>query len=286
MYSLLLLMIFFWALNFIVARIALREFPSLLAASLRALLAGLVLLPVYLWKGRQYDHAPWTARDIPLMLLLGITGVTLNQVLFLVGLERTSTGHAAIITGLMPLQVLMLSAAMRLERLNGLRILGMAVALSGVGLLQTVRGGNSNATFLGDLLIFLSGTMFATFAVLGKKLTARHGGLTVNTFAFLGGAIMLMPVMIWQGLKFDFGSVALQGWLSLLYMAVFPSALAYLIFYYALTYIPASRVGSFGYLQPALATLLGALLLGDTIPTSLVAGGSLVLTGVFLTERG
>jgi len=286
LYALLTLMVFFWALNFVIARIALRYFPSLLAASLRALIAGLLLLPLYFWKGREFDHEPWTRKDIPMLLLLGVTGVTFNQVLFLLGLERTSTPHAAIMTGIMPLQVLVMSAFWGLERLNGLRLAGMGLALGGVGVLQTSRSIGTSATLLGDALVLLSGTAFAAFAVIGKKLTAKHGGLTINTFAFLGGGLVLLPVIAWESLSFSYTHVAPAGWLSLLYMAAFPSAVAYLIFYYALTYIPASRVGSFSYLQPILATILGVLLLGDHISSALVLGGALVLTGVFLTERG
>jgi drug/metabolite transporter (DMT)-like permease len=134
--------------------------------------------------------------------------------------------------------------------------------------------------------VLLSGTAFALFAVFGKKMTARHGALTVNTFAFIGGGALLIPVIVWLSAGFDYGGVSSGAWLSLLYMAIFPSIVAYLIFYYALTKIAASRVSTFGYLQPLMATLLGLWLLGDQITGTLVAGGGLVLAGVFLTERG
>lgn len=286
LYALLTLMVFFWALNFVIARIALRELPSLLAASLRACLAGVLLLPVYFWKGRQYDKEPWTRADVPKLLMLGVVGVTLNQTLFLMGLERTSTPHAAIIAGMLPIQVLVISSFLGLELLSLRRLLGMGIALSGVGVLQLTREtGGHPATFLGDLLVLLSGTAFALFAVFGKKMTARHGALTVNTFAFIGGGALLIPVIVWLSAGFDYGGVSNGAWLSLLYMAIFPSIVAYLIFYYALTKIAASRVSTFGYLQPLMATLLGLWLLGDQITGTLMAGGGLVLAGVFLTER-
>lgn len=287
LYGLLTLMILFWSFNFVVARIVLRELPSLLTASIRPLLAGLLLLPLYLWKGRQTDKEPWSKKDVPLLLLLGITGVTLNQSLFLLGFERTSTGHAAILTGLLPLQVLVLSALAGAEILHPRRIFGMLVAFSGVVLLQVTRdpAASVQPTLLGDTLIFLAGTMFAIFAVAGKRLTVKHGGLTVNTFAFLGGGVFLIPVIVWELWRFDISAVSATAWLCIVYMAVFPSAVAYLIFYYALTYIPASRVSTFGYLQPPLATAFAALLLGDPVSGGLIGGGALVLAGVYLTER-
>lgn len=285
-YALLTLMVFFWAINFVIARIALREFPSLLAASIRACLAGLILLPIYLWKGRKYDKEPWTLADVPKLFILGVLGVTFNQALFLLGLERTSTPHAAIIAGMLPIQVLIISSFLGIEVLSIRRLTGMGIALSGVAVLQLARDtGGHPATLLGDLFILLSGTAFAMFAVFGKRVTAKHGALTVNTFAFLGGGSLLIPVIIWQSAGFDYSRVSTGAWLSILYMALFPSVIAYLIFYYALTHIAASRVSTFGYLQPLMATALGLWLLGDQITGILVAGGSLVLTGVFLTER-
>jgi drug/metabolite transporter (DMT)-like permease len=285
LYALLCLMVFFWALNFVIARIALREIPPLLAASLRAMLAGALLLPLYWWKGRQRDRERWTSREMPMLLLLGAVGVSGNQLFFLSGLDRTSTGHASVLIGLTPLMVLLISAAMGQELLTARRMLGMTIAIAGIGVLQLSRGGGGHATLLGDALILAAGGTFAAFTVIGKKLTTRHGGLTVNTFAYLGGGALLLPVVAWYWEQFSFSGVSAPAWLSLLYMAVFPSALCYLIFYYALTYIPASRVSSFGYLQPLMATALGVMFLGDVISSPLVAGGSLVLTGVYLTER-
>jgi len=69
-------------------------------------------------------------------------------------------------------------------------------------------------------------------------------------------------------------------------MALFPSVICYLIYYHALTRISASRVSAFIYLEPVIATLMGVAFLGERISTSLVAGGTVIFTGVYLTERG
>lgn len=286
LYLLLLAMVSLWGANFVVARLVLRELPALLAASLRAMLAGLLLIPVYLWRGRALDRERWTRADLPGLLLLGLVGVAMNQLFFLLGLGRTSTSHASILAGMMPLVVLMISTALGLERLTGRKLAGMLLAVAGVGVLQLARSSGSPATLAGDALIAFSITAFAMFTVLGKQLTAKHGAVTINTFAYVGGGLMLLPVAVWFGWDFDFSRVTLTAWLSLLYMAVFPSVVCYLIYYYALTRIPASRVSAFSYLQPLIAILLGMALLGENFSTELAAGGALVLTGVFMTERG
>jgi drug/metabolite transporter (DMT)-like permease len=69
-------------------------------------------------------------------------------------------------------------------------------------------------------------------------------------------------------------------------MAIFPSVLGYLIYCYALTKMPASRVSAFSYLQPLLATILAVPMLGEPVSGSLAGGGALILAGVYVTERG
>jgi drug/metabolite transporter (DMT)-like permease len=109
--------------------------------------------------------------------------------------------------------------------------------------------------------------------------------VVVNAVAFVGAARVLAPLtvyMAWDGL----GRVSAAGWLSLLYMALFPSMVCYLIYAYALEHIPASRVSLFSYVQPVLATSLAIPALGERLGVGLVAGGALVFTGVWLAERG
>lgn len=96
----------------------------------------------------------------------------------------------------------------------------------------------------------------------------------------------MLPVIAWQSYGFDFTQVSAVAWTGILYMALFSSVLCYVIYYYALTYVPASRVAAFSYLQPVLATVMAIPLLGEHPTSALLMGGTLVLLGVFLAERG
>lgn len=285
LYGLIALMVAFWSGNFIVGKVALREFPAVLLSGLRVGLAGLLMLPVYLWEGRKVQDR-WTAGDVPLLVWLGVVGVALNQLFFVAGLSRTSVAHSAIIIGLTPMSVLAIAAFTGLETLTVRKAAGMAIALAGVAILKAFEKPGQGATWTGDLLTFGACFTFALFTVFGKRATARHSTVTVNTFAYVGGGLALAPLTLWQGWGFSFGSVSAGGWLALVYMALFPSVIAYLIYYYALARIPASRVSAFSYLQPLVATLLGVVILNERITASLVAGGAVILFGVYLTERG
>jgi drug/metabolite transporter (DMT)-like permease len=108
----------------------------------------------------------------------------------------------------------------------------------------------------------------------------------VNTFAYVGGGLALAPLTVWQAAGFPFERVTMAGWVSLLYMAVFPSVVCYLIYYHALTHMMPSRVSSVSYIQPVLATLMAVILLGEHVTPSLVLSAAVILFGVYLVERG
>ena len=95
----------------------------------------------------------------------------------------------------------------------------------------------------------------------------------------------LLPVAVWEGSNTGWSNASAQAWLGVVYMAAFSSVLAYLIYYHALTYIAASRVSAFSYLQPLVAVLLAIPLLHERVTAPLLIGGALVLTGVYVTER-
>ena len=286
LYSLIGLMTFLWALNFIVAKFAVRQIPPLMAAGLRTGLAGILILPIYFWERKTKGVAAWTKADVPMLMFLGMFGVALNQLFFVLGISRTSVAHAAIMIGITPILVLAIASAIGQESLSAGKLLGMAMALAGVVALQFSPSKGAVTTVAGDFFIFLASVTFALFTVMGKRVVENFSSITINTFAYVGGGAFLLPLTLWQSVGFPFRQLSWATWASVLYMAAFPSVLCYLIYYYALTYIPASRVSAFSYLQPLLATLLAIPLLGENPTTSLVAGGCLVLVGVFVAERG
>jgi Predicted permease, DMT superfamily len=285
LYSLIVLMTTFWSINFVVAKIALREIPALLATGLRTAMAGLIMLPIYGWSHRRGPRASRSLRDVLMLLFLGVTGVALNQVFFVIGISRTSVAHAAIIIGITPILVLLLAKGIGQESLGAGKLIGMAIALSGVVVLQFGAAASAQTTIFGDFCIFLASTTFAIFTVMGKRVSLQFDNITLNTFAYVGGGLTLLPITIWQSSLFPLASITLTAWASVLYMALFASVICYLIYYYALRWVPASRVSAFSYLQPLLATIMAIPILGEHPTASIVSGGALVLAGVFITER-
>ncbi len=284
LYSLLGLMLAFWSLNYVIGKVALREFPPVLLTCLRTTFAGAFIFPIYLWRERG-KHKAWTWLELRGLLLLGIFGVIANQLFFVLGLAWTSVAHAAIIMTLMPVLVLLFAAFIGQENITARKVAGMIVAAAGVGVLQLERRSGSGATLLGDLCTFLCGISLAMFTVRSKQLMERYGNLTINTVAYAGGAVAIAPLTLWLSWRYGLTRASAAAWWSVAYMSVFSSVLAYFIYSYALTYMPASRASAISYLQPLGATVLAVALLGEPVTTVLAIGGILVLTGVFVTER-
>lgn len=285
-YALIGIMITGWAGNYLAGKISLRIFPPMLLNGMRVSAAAVLILPVYWWDRRRRTERGWGLRDLPSLVVLGVFGVVLNQFLFVLGLSRTSVAHASIFANTTPILILLMAFTIGLERLSGHKLAGVLMALTGVVLLRLLDNSpHAAATFAGDFLTFCGAMAFSIFTVLGKPQTHRFGSIVVNTVAYVGGAALIAPVTIWEASRFDFRTVPLSAWGAVLYMAAIPSVACYLIYYYVLARMEASRLAAFNYLQPLLAILFGIAVLHEQVTLALAVSAIIIFGGVYLAER-
>jgi drug/metabolite transporter (DMT)-like permease len=227
----------------------------------------------------------YTGRDALNFFLLGLFGVTMNQVLFTLGLNYTTVAHSALIIGTGPITTLLLASLIRLESLTARKLLGMVLSFAGVGVLAAEHGLSlGSGTLRGDLITLGGSLGFALYTVTAKRVARGYDTVTMNTFNYLAGGLLILPLAVRQAARLDWAAVPWTGWASLFYMAMCASVLAYLIYYWALKHMAASRLVAFGYLTPLLGTLLGIVLLDEPATVHLAAGGALIVTGVYITE--
>lgn len=274
-----------WAANIIAAKEALRGFHPLALAQLRVLGAALLFaLAFFAWRGRPALRL--TPRQWIFLTVLALTGITLNQLLFIGGLARSSVAHTGLIVALGPVMVLVLSCLMRLEALTVLKFVGMLVSFGGVAVLTTGKVGQANGGhWLGDLILLGGSAVFALYTILLKEVSDRYDALTLNTLTFGLGTLLMIPFTMRALLSVSWAALPIRAWWGLSFMVVFGSVVAYLIFAFALTGLTASRVAAFSYIQPVMATGLGIWLLGEKLTLGVVVGGALILLGVYLVER-
>ena len=287
LYSLLGVMLLLWSANFIFVKLAVREISPALTVYFRTILSGLCMCPIYMaMRGRPDPGTrPWRATDAPRLLAVGALGVLANQFLFVVGLSRTSVAHGSVITALSPIFVLLGATLIGIEHLTIRKVSGMLVAATGVAVLQLGRSSTGGATLAGDLIMIVSTVALAAFTVFGKRLVASFGSVTLNLFAFGGGALLVLPVTAWDVPRTDLSHVSAFAWFGVAYMALFSSIAGYTIYAYALRHLAASRVSSVTYFQPLVATLMAAVFLRESPGPAFAGAAALVLGGVYVAER-
>jgi drug/metabolite transporter (DMT)-like permease len=290
-------LIIIWAVNFLVGKITLRYIEPLALASFRLVLAGILMLALYplclrLPAFAEARHARLQSkswRDLWTFTYLGFFGVAVNQLCFTIGLRYTSVTHSAIIVGMAPIYTLLLAVLFRLEDATLRKVLGMAVSLTGVALMASETGLNRRSpTLLGDIITLTGSLGFATYVVLGKRVAPRYDALTMTTYNFVIGAILILPLAIQRALVLgplaNWRAIHWQAWAGMLFMALFSSSLAYLFYYWILRYLQASQLAAFSYLLPVTATALGIVFLGERGSWLELFGAALALAGVFYIE--
>jgi len=272
-----------WSVNYIVGKITLKHIDGLTLAALRAELVAAMLLAIY-FAHRQ--RMPLRTRDIWTFVYLGFFGYVVNQGCFIVGLSRTTSDHSVIIIAAAPIIVLLVASALRLEKLTAAKAFGMAICFVGVLILETEHGWPTHSPLLAGDLISLAGVIgFSAYTIFGKKVARAYDTVSMNALNAAAAAIVMMPLAVRQGIRLDWKSVGWVGWGGLLYMASLSAVAGYLLFYWLLQHMDASRVVALNYFQPVVVVLLSIPLLGEHPTARLVISALLVLLGVYLAER-
>ena len=285
-YGLLLIMLLGWSGNYVAAKVVFREMPPLMAMILRTIVAGILMVPIYWWRSRA-SASVWTRREITILIGLGIGGMVGNQFFWTLGVARTTVVHSSMIMGTVPVFVLLMAGIIGLEKITLPKVLGIAIALAGVGLLTFSRAPASNrvATVLGDFLVLLCALFLAGNTAFGKKYKPASGPIAVTAVGYIGGTLLLLPSLWFAAKGFNFAQVSLSAWAGVFYMGAISSVMGYMIYYFALAHIPASRMAAFQYLQPVFASLMAIVLLGEGLTATALAAGGVIFTGVLVTER-
>jgi drug/metabolite transporter (DMT)-like permease len=268
--------------TFLVAKETLRQFPPLPLTLLRFVLATAMLWVI----ARVMVPGRTIAReDRPRILVLALLAVPLNQGLFLYGMQWASASHAALLYALTPAFALLFTAARSRTRPTLRQGIGIALAFAGVLTLMLQRGLHFDRhSVTGDVLILIAVVSWALYLSLGTEVTKRYGPLLVIKELFIAGTLMFLPVGLLGLRGFHPGAISAGGWSGLFYLAWLTSALAYVLWYWGLAYLPASTVALLTNLQPVVTVALAWVLLHEPLPAGFALSSALVLGGVWITQ--
>lgn len=272
-------------MNYLVAKEGFQQMDALTLALFRVDLATLLLVPLLFIERTRAPRRRPADKDVLSLVVLGILGICLNQILFTVGLNFTSVSHSSLIVCIGPVNTLILARLLGMEHLTAPKLVGITIAFAGVAMLALGQDLSRRApTLRGDLMTLGASLAFTGYTVLGKRVAGRFSPVTINAYTYAAAALILAPLTVRQGLRLDWRAVGWQGWWAVIYMALGTSVFAYLLWFWALRHLAASRLSVFTYLQPVLGTLLGIYVLHEPFTFQLAIAGGLVLGGVLLTE--
>jgi len=284
MHVLMLVVTFCWSSNIIAGKEALTCIGPVALAQIRILAAATIYATWFLASGRM-RRVQLSARKWIFLVMAAFFGLTLNQLLFIGGMARTTVAHTALITALGPIMVLVIAVLIRLEALTAWKFAGMLVAFAGVGILTFDKAGKGGGHWTGDLITLVGTAVFAVYTILMKEVADQLDPLTLNTLTYTLGAIMMLPFAAHAAAATDWRAFTLRAWLGLAFLVPFGSVLSYMLFAYVLKELTAARVAAFNYLQPVFASILGVLILSERLTPKVFLGGAMILAGLYLTER-
>ena len=274
-----------WAGNAIVGRLAAGHIPPVTLSFLRWSFAFLVILP-FAWKHLVRDWAAIRSR-LGIMIVLSITGIGAFNTLQYWALEHTQALNTLLLQSAGPLIVAVWSLVLLGIRLTLAQAGGVLLSLAGVlvillhGDLTTLKNIDFNR---GDLIFIVALAIFGFYSVLSLKRPAINA-LSFVAFTFGAGAACLIPLFIWELFARPLMRIDTANLLTLLYVALFPSTLAYLCFNRGVQLIGANRAAPFFHVVPVFGTVMSIVFLDEHPQVFHFIGFALVLTGVFVASR-
>ena len=274
-----------WAGNAIVGRLAAGHIPPVTLSFLRWSFAFLIILP-FAWKHLKRDWAAIRSH-LGTMIILSVTGIGAFNTLQYWALEHTQALNTLLLQSAGPLFVAIWSLILLGVRLTLAQAGGIALSLTGV-LVILLHGDLTALTSIefnkGDIIFTVALAIFGLYSVLSLKRPEIHG-LSFVGFTFGCGAACLIPLWIWELLSRPVMQLDTTNLLSLFYVAVFPSTVAYLCFNRGVQLIGANRAAPFFHVVPVFGSAMAMVFLGERPQLFHMIGFALVLTGVFVASR-
>jgi drug/metabolite transporter (DMT)-like permease len=226
-------------------------------------------------------------KDIPRFLLCAVTGVVINQVLFIKGLSLTSTIHGSLLILGTPIFITVAAAWLLNEAFTRNKFIGLLLGISGALLLVLSRSGQKEGSdvLLGDVLVILNSISYAFYFVWVRPLMEKYRPVHVIRWVFTFGMLFMIPIGISDLWHADFSSFSSAGFIALAFVIIGGTFLPYLFNVYGIKYLGPGITGTYIYSQPFFAAIIGLVFLGEQMGFVQLLAGALIAAGVLLVNR-
>ena len=272
-----------WGSTYLAIRVVVESgIPPILGMGVRFLVAAAIMMAILAARdGFSSLKISWIelrgAAIMGLLLLAGGNG------LVAIAEQTVPSGLAALIIGAVPLWFVLLRFSGG-DRPRALTWFGVLVGFAGIAAISLPRGGIDGVEYWGVVLLLAATISWAIGSYLSPRLHLPRQTMVAVSYEMLaGGALMTAGSVLFSDTRtFEVGDVTADGWIALGYLVVFGSLLGFTAYAYALANAPLSLVGTYAYVNPVVAVILGWAILAEPITAVVIGGGTLVVIGVAL----
>jgi drug/metabolite transporter (DMT)-like permease len=273
-----LIVVVLWALNNVAIKFAVTDVAPLPYVVARF---AIVLILVWAWIAVRRVPVRIASSDVPLLILVGVSGFAVFNALVTVGMTRTSAFSVALLMNLSPVFALVMARAVGLERPTPAQWLSVAVALTGVALFvgDKLHGDGFGLATTGDLLGLLAAVAFAVYSFAARPITVRYGATVTTAWAVLIGLAAVAPWGIPAAIAQPWSTLSPAVWGAIVYAGAVAMLVGYSLWSWAVARRGMARTVPYLFLIPIGTGGFSVLLLGETFTAGKVAGAALVLLG-------
>lgn len=273
-----------WGLNMSIVKTVLKDMSPLAFNAVRFTLASATLLALLHRFGESFRTS---RKDMLSLLGLGLIGHTAYQVLFIEGISLTTASHTALIFGISPVVVAILSQRLGHEHVSAASWAGAVLAFGGEYLIIAAKAPVEGppSSLRGDLLVLAAAFCWCFYTVLARPLLAKHSPLKVTALSMSWGYLAMIPLCIPSVLRQSWGSLGWKVWGGIFYSFLFALVVSYLLWYRSVHKVGNVRTAVYSNLVPVSGTLAGWAFLGERLYPALALGAGAIFAGILLTRR-
>lgn len=267
---------------YVVSKLVIEQIHPLSLAGVRVLFAAPLLLIMALVLDKTRPHL----RDIPTLALLGLFGVCLNQLLFIIGLKHTTAMNAAILMPSIPVFAAGFAVIFKVERFSVSRLIGILIAVTGaLVVLEFTKFSADRSMFWGNVLILLNCVSYSIFLVMQRPLLQRLPALTTIAWSFVFGGMGVLAVTHRQVAALATVTLTPSLLSALAFIIFIATILNYYLNTWAVQQTTPSLVAAYITLQPVTSAFLSIVFLSQKFTSKEIIGLLLILGGLSIVTR-
>lgn len=278
-----LVAITFWGASFVATKSLLDSLAPLDIIYIRLILGIISALLIALFRKRNFSLKKKDIKGIIILAMISISHLWIQ----VTGMQYTSASNTGWIIGIVPVIMAIMGYMFYKERMNTIQLAGAVIAFS--GLITLISKGDLTSINLisnsGDLLVLGSAFTWSIYSFYGRKVTLDYPPSLTILYLFLTMLVLLSPLTISSGFFERVFSLAAIDWGALIFLGIFCSGVAYVLWAESMKELPANRVGAFLYLEPFVTVFTAWLLLSEQITLLMMASGIVIIIGVIMVNR-